>query len=264
MPHISILIGVYNEALTIDACFASIHAQTYDDYEIICIDDCSTDGTQDILLSWQKRFTPDQLIILHNPKNYGLTRSLNTALKKARGQYIARIDGDDIWEPAKLEKQVAFLKSHPDYGIVGCNHTNVYKGNITPKQILLPETHEEISQKLFRRNPFAHSCILAKTDLLRQVGGYNTNIYYGQDYDLWLRCFPLTRFHNLQESLCARNISGGISVTKQDAQMWQSIKTRIKYIHKYRYNLKNYFYLLEPLGVILTPDGIKKLKRRYL
>lgn len=263
MPKVSILIGIYNGQHTLHQALESISLQTFQDFEVICIDDGSSDQTPHILKEWRTRLNK-RLIILRNEKNIGLTKSLNIGLKKAAGIYIARLDADDTWESTKLEKQVSFLEAHSDYGIVGTNHYNIYEAQGHPKPVYLPQTHLEITKKLFRRNPFAHSSILARTDLLRSVGGYAETIRYGQDYDLWLRCFPLTKFYNLQEFLCTRNVANGISVVKQNAQMRQSIRTRLRYIPRYDKNLKNYFYLLEPLAVILTPDFIKNIKRRYL
>lgn len=262
MPRVSILISIFNGEAVLNRALKSILHQTYQDFEVICIDDYSTDKTPVLLQEWKEQLG-ERFVNERNQKNYGLTRSLNITLQKSTGEYIARLDADDWWEPTKLEKQVTFLNNHPEYGIVGTNHWNQYEHQEKLKEIRLPETHQEIEQKLFRRNPFAHSCIMARTSLLRKVGGYNENLHYGQDYDLWLRCFPLTKFFNIQEFLCTRAIDT-LSVKKQDQQMWQSIKTRVKYIRMYRYGLRSYLYLLEPLGVILTPTIVKNWKRRYL
>lgn len=262
--ELSILIVVWNEEEFLGSLFKSIKEQTFDNYEIICLNNGSIDKSLEELRKWQEIFGLEKFRIVNNEINIGLTKALNIELKMASGKYIARIDPDDFWERDKLKKQVEFLEKNPDYGIVGCNYINSYKNNKNKKYIKLPETCREISRYLFRRNPLAHSCILAKTDLIKSVGGYDEKIKYGQDYDLWLRCFPETKIHNMQEFLCSRTIDGGISVKKQNAQMWQSIKTRIKYIRKYNYSWKNYLYLLEPLVVILTPDFLKNLKRRYL
>lgn len=261
---ISILIAVWNEEEFLDKFFGNIKNQTFNNYEIICVNNGSSDGSLEKIMEWQKIFGLDKFKVINNKTNIGLTKALNLALKEANGRYVARIDPDDFWEKEKLEKQIDFLEKNPGYGIIGCNHINIYKNNKNKKYIELPETHEMISKKLFRRNPFAHSCVLARTELIKSAGGYDEGMKYGQDYELWLRCFPKTKFYNLQEFLCERSVDGGISVKKQTTQMWQSIKTRIKYIRKYKYGFKNYFYLLEPLMVILTPDFIKKIKRKYL
>jgi len=263
-PKISILTVVWNEERLLDKFFNNLKDQIFNDWEIICVNNGSGDKSLEKIVEWQKTFPPEKFKIINNKTNIGLTKALNMAIKEAHGKYLARIDPDDSWEKEKLEKQINFLENNLDHGIVGCNHLNIYAESKKKKYVRLPETHEMIAKKLFRRNPFAHSCILARTDLIKSARGYNEKIKYGQDYDLWLRCFPLTKFYNLQEFLCQRSIDGGISVKKQNEQMWQSIKTRIKYIKKYRYGFKNYLYLIEPLMVIITPNFIKKIKRRFL
>lgn len=257
---ISIIISVFNGENTLDECFESVKNQTFQDFEIICINDASTDNTLEKLKKWQEIIGLERFIIINNPQNLGLTKSLNLALAKAQGKYIARIDADDIWRKDKLEKQYDFLENNFEYGIVGSNHINIFEKK--RKTVELPEKHELIKKKLFERNPFAHSCILARTDLIKSLGGYDENIKFGQDYDLWLRCFPQTKFYNIQKYLCSRTIDSN-SLEKQNQQMTQSIRTRLKYIKKYRYSWNNYLYLIEPLIVILTPNFIKNLKRKY-
>lgn len=260
---VSILISVYNEEKNIDKCFKSIKKQTFQDFEIVCVNDASSDKTLDKIKRWQEVFGLNRFILINNSQNIGLTESLNLALAQARGKYIARVDADDTWSLEKLKRQVNFMETHPEYGIIGCNYINIFKNNLAAKKIRTCETDKEIKRKIFRRNPFAHSCILAKRNIIEQVGRYDEKIKYGQDYDLWLRCLPFAKFYNLQEFLCERLAGDGISVKKQNAQMAQSIKTCIKYIRKYEYPRRNYLYLLEPLLIILTPKYLKNLSRRY-
>lgn len=262
-PKISILIPVYNGQETIDQCLESVRRQTYRNFEIICVNDASFDKTLNKLKEWQEIFGLNKFILINNVKNLGVTKSLNLALSRAQGKYIARIDADDTWLSEKLEKQIDFMETHPEYGIVGCNYTNISKHNLFARKICTYETDEEMKKKIFRRNPFAHSCILAKKEIIEKAGNYDKSVRYGQDYDLWLRCLPLTRFYNLQEFLCERLVDNGISIRKQNAQMVQCIKTQLKYIKLYGYPKKNYIYLLEPLSVILIPATLKKLIRRY-
>src|SRR3989339_2029793 len=183
---VSILISAHNEEENIDRCLESIRNQIYQEFEIICVNDGSSDHTLAKLEKWQQIFSSERFVLISNTQNAGLTKSLNIALEKASGKYVARIDADDCWEKGKLEKQVNFMENNPEYGIIGCNHINVYRNNESKKYIKLPETHEIIAEKLFRRNPFAHSCILARTDLIKEAGGYDEKIKYGQDYELWL------------------------------------------------------------------------------
>lgn len=259
-PHVSILLSVHNGAHTLHRCLTSIYEQTFQDFEIVCVNDGSTDATAEILDTWQVTFGSEKMRILTNESSIGLTRSLNRGLDIIAGTYTARIDADDFWHKEKLEKQAYFLKTHPDYGIIGCNYTNVSSDRQV--NISLKETDAEIRQSIIKRNPFAHSCVIFRTELIRTLGKYNEHIRYGQDYDLWLRCLPKTKFYNLPEFLCTRSIDQGISLEKQREQMWQSIKTQVKYIRKYHYSFANYFFLLEPLIVIMSPTCIKNVKRK--
>lgn len=259
---VSILISVYNGEKTLDRCFESLYKQTYRDFCIVCIDDASTDTSLKILKKWQASFGESCFQIINNSTNIRLTRSLNRGLEVIGSLYTARIDQDDWWDPTKIEKQIAFLNTNPSYGIVGTNYIN-YAEEIE-RRVILPKTYLEISKTIFWRNPFAHSCVMYRTGLIRSLGSYNPDVPYVDDYELWVRCLPYTKFHNLQEFLCYRSIGSGISIENQNAQMRQVIRTRIKYIRRYRYPWYNYFYLLEPLVIILIPTFLKKLKRRYL
>jgi glycosyltransferase involved in cell wall biosynthesis len=260
--NVSILIPVWNAAKTLDRCFESIQNQTYQNFEIICINNGSRDNSAAIIKSWQEKFGIDNFRIISNNTNVGITKALNQGLDIITTEFTARIDGDDWWEPTKLEKQINFLKNNSTYGIIGTNYIN-FKKNVENK-IIVPETNAEIKKLIIKRNPFAHSCVVFRTDLIKELGNYNNDIYMGQDYELWLKCSPYCKFHNIQEFLCHRSIEGGISFNKQEDQMIQCLKTQIKYIHLYKLPITNYLYLIEPLLVIITPNFIKSIKRKLI
>lgn len=261
-PEVTILIAVYNGEKTLDACFSSIERQTYRHWKIVCVNDASTDQTAEILARWQDHFSPAKLDILTNQKNIGLTKSLNKGLAKIESPYTARIDADDVWRPDKLAKQVAFFHDHSEYGIIGCNYTDQTK--TTVKHVSLPETDKAIRHVMVRRNPFAHSCVVFQTELIKQLGGYDESVRYGQDYDLWWRAFPRTKFYNLPEDLCVRSTDEGISIHKQRQQMWQGLKTQRKYIARYNLAIINYTYTLPLLAMVILPDWVKRLKRKLV
>lgn len=260
-PEVTILLAVHNGATSLHQCLESIRNQSYDSWQIFCIDDASTDETSELLTAWQQKLG-DRLIRHQNAVNLGLTKSLNLGLGMIKTPYTARIDADDWWSHEKLEQQVRFLQRHTDYGVIGCNYRNV--GQHGTRQILLPETDEQIKRTIIQRNPFAHSCVVFRTELIQSLGGYDEQVRYGQDYDLWLRCYPHTRFCNLPDSLCWRSIGRGISVEKQRQQMLQSIRTQLKYIRKYRMSSTHYLALAEPLIVVLAPNWLRDLKRRVM
>jgi glycosyltransferase involved in cell wall biosynthesis len=260
---VTILISIQNGAATLDRCFESIAKQSSQAFDVVCIDDMSTDKTPDLLRAWQKKFG-SRLRVIRNTHNLrlmeSLTKSLNKGLAMITSPYTARIDVDDWWDPTKLSKQLAFMEKHPDYGVIGCNYVNV--GPKDEKKIVLPETDYELKRTIMTKNPFAHSAVLFRTELIKKMGGYDETVRYGQDYELWLRCLPHTKFHNLQEFLCYRTVGRGISVDKQREQMLVAIRVRAKYIKKYRLPLTSYFGLIEPFLLVVTPSPLKVLKRK--
>jgi len=262
MPRktVSVLLAVYNAEHTLGKTLKSLANQSFTEFEILAVDDASVDNSHEVLGSWQRRFGPKKMRILKNKKNLGLTKSLNYGLQNISSPYTARIDADDWWESEKLAKQVKFLETHPDYGIVGSGYTNVSHRQsfvINP-----PETNEEIRASIIRRNPFAHSCVMFRTILVKNLGGYDISVRYGQDYDLWLRCLPKTKFYNLPENLCFRLITGGISIEKQRDQMKQATQTQLKYIRAYQLGWSSYLGVIEPWLISHTPRWLLDLKRQ--
>lgn len=258
LPEVTVLLSAYNSAMTLDKTFESICDQTHMP-KIVCVDDASTDGTAEILARWHKRLG-QKLHIITNKKNLGLTRSLNKGLKVVTTPYVARIDADDWWDARKLELQANFVAANPDFGVVGCWYTNYTETKAVPYRPNMLDRH--IRQQLMYQNQFAHSCILFERRLVQRLGGYDVTVRYGQDYELWMRCLPHTKFFNLPVNLCHRSFTGGISIEKQKDQMKYAIKTRLKYIRKYRMSLLSYRSIIEPALVWITPRWLADLKRK--
>ncbi len=256
----SILIALYNAETTLDQTFESLLKQTTQDFQIVAINDASRDSTPEKLHAWQEKFGLNRFILINNTANLGLTRSLNLGLSKIHTPYTARIDSDDWWEPSKLSEQIHFLEEHPDHGIVGTSYINHFENKkVTVKP---PVSDLDIKATIFKRNPFAHSTVVFRTELVQRLGGYDPTVRYGQDYDLWLRLLPVTCFANISTPLCHRHTLNTISSTKQREQMLQCVKTQLKYLNLYRKPLSLYFYILEPLLVAVTPAWIRTLKRK--
>ena len=117
MVKVSIIMGIYNCATTLPEAIDSILAQTYSDWQLILCDDGSKDDTYVVAKAYQERW-PNKIILLQNEENMGLNHTLNRCLRVATGEYVARMDGDDVSLPTRLEKEVAFLDAHPEYAIV--------------------------------------------------------------------------------------------------------------------------------------------------
>jgi glycosyltransferase involved in cell wall biosynthesis/2-polyprenyl-3-methyl-5-hydroxy-6-metoxy-1,4-benzoquinol methylase len=258
LPAVTVLIAAYNSGKTLNKTLTSVFCQTLES-QVICINDASGDTTGDLLAHWQQKMG-QRLLVIENKTNKGLTKSLNSGLARCTTPYTARIDADDWWEESKLEKQLNFLEANKDYGIIGCWYTNYSlqkEHAFTP-----PITDHEIRRTLIYKNTFAHSCIVFKTDLIKALGGYDESVRYGQDYELWMRCLPKTRFFNLPENLCHRSFIGGISIEKQKDQMYYAIKTRLKYIRQYHLSFFSYLSIVEPWLVMVTPRWVADFKRK--
>lgn len=263
-PLVTILLSIHNGAATLDRCLRSVFEQSDQRFMVVAIDDFSSDSTPEILKRWQATFGHECFRIITNEVNLGLTRSLNRGLEAITTKYTARIDADDWWHKEKLEQQIQFLETHPDYGVIGTAYTNI--SHKQERVVIPPLTHQAIERDMFRRNPFAHSTVMFRTELIQQAGNYDPKIRYGQDYELWLRVFPRTRFANLATVLCSRDdgASQALSYKNQDAQMWQYLKTQFRYLHLLKRSLLDYRFLIVPLLTILTPKIVRDLKRKYL
>ncbi len=260
LPKVTVLLSVHNAATTLAKTFASLAEQTVVP-AIVCVNDASTDNTADIIREWKKKLGK-RLTVINNAKNLGLTKSLNKGLHQITTPYTARIDADDWWEPSKLEKQLNFFHINPTYGVVGCWYANYGRSRVT--HLAPPMRDEVIRQRLIYQNTFAHSCVMFNTQLIRRLGGYDSKVRYGQDYELWMRCLPKTKFFNLPEELCYRSFIGGISIERQRDQMYYALQTRLKYIRQYRLPFATYGALVEPWLVWVTPRWVTNLKRRLL
>ncbi|MCP4264283.1 MAG: glycosyltransferase [Candidatus Brocadiaceae bacterium] len=186
-PEISVVMSVYEETkeLLIPA-IESILGQTYNNLEFLVIVDNPDYKYKNIL----DQFCEDdqRVKLICNRTNIGLTKSLNNAVKIARGKYVARQDADDISLPQRLECQYKFLKENPMYSIVGTNIRFVDSDGKLIRKISWHKSRGRIDKTmLFKKNRLVHGTVLMNKDDLISVGNYNGNLRYGQDYELWLR-----------------------------------------------------------------------------
>ncbi len=196
-PRVSVVMSVYNGERYLREAVESILGQTFTDFEFIIIDDGSTDSSWHILNS----FDDPRLRFVRNEANIGLTHSLNKGLALARGEYIARMDADDISLPERLAKQVQFLDAHPFVGVLGTAVRTIDSlGKPGREHATLVEPNI-IRWTLCLRNCLAHSSVVMRRDLVRRVGAYDTSAVYAQDYDLWTRLAQVTCLANLPEPL---------------------------------------------------------------
>jgi len=225
-PLVSVLLPVYNCENYILEAVESILQQTYSHFELLIIDDCSTDATVEKI----KTLTDQRIQLIEKPKNSGITNSLNFGLTIAKGKYIARMDGDDISLPLRFEKQVAFLEANENVIVCATNY-QILDTDILVKN---PEENEFIKIDLL-----SDSCIAHPTVMLRKSILYTNNIFYqnefepAEDYDLWVRLLDYGLLHNLQENLLFyRNHNNQVSFTKKEIQSQKANLSRVNMLKK--------------------------------
>jgi glycosyltransferase EpsE len=263
MAEISVLMASHNGARFIRQSLDSILNQTFSDFELIVINDASTDDTSVILDEYKCR--DGRIRVYSNSENKGLTYSLNEALKKvsADSRYICRMDDDDICEPTRLEKQINFFYEHEQIGIVGCNALIIDDENREIGSRKVPANHEQITAILPRYNPMIHPSVMIRRNVLEAVGGYNEKYRTSQDYELWFRLAANgVKFVNLQENLLQYRET-------RSAVRRKSLKYRLVdfQIRKEGYKLLKlpfykYCYLLLPLVLGIVPMPVYKLLKK--
>lgn len=198
VPLISVLMPAYNSEAFVGEAVASILAQTFTDFELLVIDDGSTDSTRDVL----EAIRDPRLRLVSNPHNMGLIRTLNRGLELATGHYVARMDADDVSAPERLERQVEFLESHPDVDVLG---TMVNLINEDGKQFGAirgyPTDPKAIHRFLLRECCLIHPSVMFRKNVVLAAGGYLPAARHAEDYDLWLRLSDHHEIANLAEQL---------------------------------------------------------------
>lgn len=203
-PTVSVLMPVRNEARYLPAALGSILRQTYADWELVVVDDGSTDATAEILAAFAAQ---DSRMRVLSPAQQGLVAALNHGLAACRGALVARMDGDDISHPERLERQFTFLEAHREIGLLACTARHFPRQHLKVGMLAYEEwqnglcTHDQIMRDLFVESPFVHPSVMVRRKLLEEVGGY-VDRGWAEDYDLWLRLAAAgVRFASLPERL---------------------------------------------------------------
>ena len=196
-PKVTVLIPVYNGHRYVAQAIESILDQTFTDFELLLIDDGSTDRSVDVLRS----YSDPRVRLVLNERNLGIPGTLNKSLGLARGKYFAVLDNDDYARPERLERQVDFLERHPDFAAVGTwGVTTDEAGNTTGVIKRLLVASEEVQSHLLFRCCLLHPSVMAKTAVLREYG-YSEEFVTCADFDLWTRVARTHRLASLPEIL---------------------------------------------------------------
>lgn len=213
-PRVSVLMPVYNVEKYVNEAIDSILAQSFTDFELIVLDDCSTDNTAELV----KKYADERIIYHCNEKNLGLANNLNVGLSLAKGELIARMDGDDISLPDRFMIQVDFLDNNQDIDLCSCGLMMFG----TEDQVWIRETNpEQIKITMLFYSPILHATSMWRRESFEKNKlFYNQDAFPAEDYDLWSRAVFKCRLVNIQEVLYLYRIHG-IQVTKTDDRVAQ-------------------------------------------
>lgn len=199
LPEVSVLIPVYNAAAFLEEAINSVRDQTFSDWELIAVDDGSSDNSLSIL----------QKFALHDPRiralpmpHSGIAGTRNTGIFAARGTYIAAMDNDDAMLPQRLATQVQFMREHQDYVAIGAAGLLIDVDGDPICKRGFPCSSDEVEAELLQgRNSMMQSGVMFRRDSLLEVGGYRDSCNYAEDFDLFLRLTEIGRVGNLNEVL---------------------------------------------------------------
>lgn len=222
-PKISVIMPNYNGEKYIWEAIESILQQTFTDFELIIIDDGSTDHSWDIIQKYAERDT--RIVVLKNKTNKHIVYTRNIGITNAKWVYIAFLDSDDIAFPERLEKQIKIMENNKKIGICGSN-SEIIKGNgdkIGEKRF--PQTNEECKNAIWYKNPFSQSTVVIRKKCFDEIGMYDDNFRNTEDLDMWIRIGTKYELYNIQETLVKYRIHGENSIIKQQQKM---IKNTLK------------------------------------
>ncbi len=257
---ISVLMGVYNCEPTLEQAIRSIQAQTYPNWELIICDDGSADRSYEIAEQFAKE--DDRIVLLKNDVNLGLNKTLNKCFSVSKGEYIARMDGDDISLDHRFEKELLFLKNHPEYAIVSSAmiffDENGEWGKSSPKEF--PTVQDVVTT-----SPLSHPAVMMRRECLESVGGYSEDLLTMrvEDVDLWIRLYEQGfRCCNIQEPLYLfRNDKNALNRRKFRYRI-NSTRVRLRGCRNLNLPLSCYVKAFKPMMIGLVPARLRLFLRK--
>jgi len=237
MPIVSIILPTYKDPPYITRAVESVLKQSFSGWELIIVDDGLTGGA---IRKVQNFVNSDKRIkLVSNPRNLGIQKSLNRGISVAQGQFIARIDQDDIWiDQDKLKKQITFMDLNPDYVLVGTDAIICDENLVDLQSYSMPKSNLEIRNRILFKNCFLHSAILARKSALDKVGEYTEGkkVLNVEDYDLWLRLGGVGKITNLDfKSVKIIVHDDTITAKNRVNQAYRDILLTLRYRKKYPY-----------------------------
>jgi len=255
-PRITVLMPAYNAGEYIATAIDSVLQQSFSDFELLIINDGSTDDTEQVIHTFA-----DDRIRLINQTNQGVAAALNIGLLNARAELVARFDADDICKPERLQMQYHFMETHPDHILVGADAEYINtKGEYVFTGKMPAYTAEEIAQLDCSKCPFIHSSVMYRKKSILDAGGYNTHAYAFEDHLLWSKIIRQGGTANLPQALLLVRLNpGSVSIDER----W-----RTKRFHEIKYKAIREGYISDEAGkelqqILKKQDTVKIKEGSY-
>jgi glycosyltransferase involved in cell wall biosynthesis len=256
---ISVLLPVYNGEKFLSESIESILNQTLKNFELVIIDDASSDKTWEIIKRYRK--LDRRIVALRNERNLRISASLNKGLDVAKGKYILRMDADDWSYPRRLEKQYRFMEKHTEIGVSGGSIEVCDEKLKVINKRNYPISDKAVRKVIFRYSPFAHPATIWRKEIMKSAGGYNPNIPLSQDYDLYFRVGKISKFGNLNDVLIKlRTHDDSSSIVRGKFQEQYTIYSRIKAFLEYQYDMSfadKLYTFLQMISMVIIPARVK-------
>ena len=267
-PNVSVIIPTYNRAELLPRAIQSVLNQTFKDFELIVVDDCSTDNTPGVVNKFLKK--DDRIKYVRLTENSGTpAHPKNIGILNSKGGYIAFLDSDDEWLSRKLEKQINLFKKYKNYrvGLVACNAL-IFEQRSNSEYLYKIPKYKDVFQKFLVKNFIpSTSSVMVKKDVFGNIGLFDENLKLGEDWDMWIRIAQKYDFDFVPEPLFKYYIHGGnITQTSSADKRIEDLQYILqKYMKYYRMYSKAYSIQMRNLGVCYILGGqILKGKRYFL
>jgi GT2 family glycosyltransferase len=215
-PSVSAIVTSFNYGRYVAAALESVRSQTYGDFECLVVDDGSTDNSIALI----EPFLDDPRFRLIQLENGGVSRARNAGLAAAQGRFVAFLDADDLWQPTKLERQLARFDVDPAYGVVFTRRT-IIDGDGQSRQCANPKPPEgDVVGPLFRQNFVCFSSAMMTTEAADRVGGFDEGLRLAVDYEFWLRVAGHYRFGLVDEPLVAYRVGHGTNLSSRQRERY--------------------------------------------
>lgn len=215
---VSVILPVFNCENYILDSIESILNQSFKEFELIIVNDCSTDNTLSIIQS----IKDDRIILINNDSNLGIVKSLNKAISIAKGKYIARMDADDLCVENRLQEQLNIFKENPNIDIVGTSYFEIDKDENIINRVILPQNDWEIKTTLLVKNCILHPSVMVKSEILKK-NNYLEEYKHAEDFELWIRLIKYCKFYNIPTPLVKYRITGDNVTIKANKKVSERI-----------------------------------------